>query len=114
MWWYVVVTAVAGLGIGAFGTTNTLVAQLAVPRRLLGAAVGAMFFFQMVGLTIGPAILGLVQNRAADIASGLQQVFLVGAVAMALALLLILTIPELTPHPESQRVPERGTQTPAP
>jgi MFS family permease len=95
-WWYVLVTSLAGIGIGAVGTLNTLVAQFAVPRRLLGVAVGGIFFFQMVGIAIAPAILGLVLNRAPDLESGLKQVFLVGALAMAISLLLIITIPELS------------------
>lgn len=94
VWLYLLVTALAGLGVGAIRTINTLVAQFAVPARLLGAAVGAMFFSQMIGLSVTPAILGLVQNGAPDVASGLKQVFLLGAITMAAALLLITTIPE--------------------
>lgn len=93
--WYVLVTAVAGFGVGAIGTITTLVAQFAVPKRLLGVAVGAIFFFQMIGLVVAPSILGLVQNNAPDLESGLKLVFLVGAVAMTIALLMIFTIPEI-------------------
>lgn len=96
IWVYVLVTAVAGFGLGAIPTINTLVAQYAVPRRLLGVAVGAIFFFQMVGLAVAPSILGLAQNSAADLEGGLKLVFLVGAVAMTIAFLLILTIPEVS------------------
>ena len=96
VWWYVLVTSLAGFGIGAFGTINTLVAQFAVAKRLLGVAVGAMFFFLMVGLSVAPAILGLVLNSAQDTESGLRLVFLVGAVAMLISLLLIITIPEMS------------------
>lgn len=95
-WLYVVITSVAGLGLGAFPTLNTLVAQFAVPRRLLGVAVGAIFFFQMVGISAAPAILGLVQNSAPDLESGLKRVFLVGAVALSIALLLVFTIPQIS------------------
>jgi MFS family permease len=96
IWVFVLVTTVAGLGLGAIPTINTLVAQFAVPRRLLGVAVSAMFFFQMLGLSVGPAILGIAQNSAPDLESGLQSVFLVGAVAMVVSLLIILTIPEVS------------------
>lgn len=96
IWLYVLATSVAGLGLGVIGTVNTLVAQFAVPKRLLGVAVGAIFFFQMVGLAVAPAILGLAQNSVPDLAIGLQRVFLVGAVATAVSLLLIITIPELS------------------
>ncbi|MEZ4593474.1 MAG: MFS transporter [Chloroflexota bacterium] len=96
IWVFVLVTAVAGFGLGAIPTINTLVAQFAVPRRLLGVAVGAIFFFQMVGLAVAPSILGLAQNSAANLEGGLKLVFLVGAVAMTLSFLLILTIPEVS------------------
>jgi hypothetical protein len=96
VWLYVLVTAVAGLGLGVIPTVNTLVAQFAVPRRLLGVAVGAIFFFQMIGISVAPALLGLAQNRAPDLESGLKLVFLVGAVTMLISLLLILTIPAVS------------------
>jgi MFS family permease len=96
IWVYELFTAAAGFGLGAIQTLNTLVAQYAVPKRLLGVAVGAMFFFLMVGLSVAPAILGIAQNTAPDLESGLQLVFLVGAVAMLVSLLLIITIPEVS------------------
>jgi MFS family permease len=96
VWVYMLVTAIAGLGLGTIPTINTLVAQFAVPNRLLGVAVGAIFFFQMIGIAIAPAILGLVQKSASDLESGLKLVFLAGTVAMAISLLIIVTIPELS------------------
>ena len=96
IWLYVLVTTVAGFGLGTIPTINTLVAQYAVPKRLLGVAVGAIFFFQMVGISVAPAILGIAQNAAPDLESGLKLVFLVGAAAMVLSLLIILTIPEVS------------------
>ncbi len=62
LWLGVLVTALAGLGLGSIPTINTLVAQFSVPRRLLGVAVGAMFFFVFMGGAIGPAILGSAMN----------------------------------------------------
>jgi hypothetical protein len=61
-WLIIVVVAFAGLGLGAIPTMNTLVAQFAVPKRLLGVAVGAMFFFVFLGGAISPAILGSAMN----------------------------------------------------
>ncbi len=61
-WLIIVVVSVAGLGLGAIPTMNTLVAQFALPRRLLGVAVGAMFFFVFLGGAISPAILGSAMN----------------------------------------------------
>ena len=59
----IVVVALAGLGLGAIPTMNTLVAQFALPKRLLGSAVGAMFFFVFMGGAIAPAILGSAMNQ---------------------------------------------------
>jgi MFS family permease len=101
IWLYVLVTSMVGLGLGVIPTITTLVAQYAVPKRLLGAAVGAVFFFQMVGIAVAPAILGLVQNSTPDLESGLKLVFLVGAVTMMIALLLIITIPQVSVDTES-------------
>ncbi len=100
IWLYVLVTAMAGFGLGAMPTVNTLVAQFAVPRRLLGVAVGAMFFFQMVGLAVAPALLGLAQSSAPDLEGGLKMVFLMGAITMLISLLLIFTIPEVSMEAE--------------
>lgn len=105
IWLYVLVTSVAGFGLGVIPTVNTLVAQFAVPRRLLGVAVGAIFFFQMTGIAVAPAILGLAQSSAPDLESGLKLVFLMGAVAMTISLLLITTIPEISVDDE---VPDKA------
>jgi MFS family permease len=59
----IAVVALAGLGLGAIPTMNTLVAQFALPKRLLGSAVGAMFFFVFMGGAIAPAILGSAMNQ---------------------------------------------------
>jgi len=62
--WYaaLVVTAMSGLGIGAMPTINALVVQYSVPKRLLGVATSALFFFVMMGQSIAPAILGSAMN----------------------------------------------------
>ena len=96
IWAYVLVTGIAGIGLGMLPTINVVVAQFAVPKNLLGVAVGAIFFFQMVGIAVSPAILGFAQSSAPDLESGLKLVFLTCAIAMAIALLLILTIPEIS------------------
>ncbi len=100
IWVYVLVTSVAGFGMGAIPTINTLVAQLAVPKRLLGVAVGALYFFQMVGISIAPTILGVVENSAPDLEIGLNRVFLVCAIAMAVSLGLIFSLPEISMNNE--------------
>lgn len=96
IWLFVVITALVGFGNGVMPTINTLVAQFAVPRRLLGVAVGAIFFVVMMGMAIAPAILGLAQNSAADLEAGLKLIFLVGAIGMVVSLLMVITIPEVS------------------
>lgn len=96
IWMYILVTGIAGLGLGMLPTINAIVAQFAVRKELLGVAVGAIFFFQMIGIAVSPAILGFAQRSAPDLEGGLKLVFLVSAIALAIALLLILTIPEIS------------------
>jgi hypothetical protein len=55
-------TTLAGLGLGAIPTVNTVVVQNAVPKKLLGVAMGATFFCLMMGVAISPAILGSALN----------------------------------------------------
>jgi MFS family permease len=96
IWIYVLITSVAAFGLGAIPTLNILVAQFSVPKHLIGVAVGAMSFFQMVGLSVAPAILGLAQNTALNLENGIKSIFLVGAVAMIISFILITTIPEVS------------------
>jgi MFS family permease len=56
--WSVSVAIFCGLGLGAMPTVNTMVIQSAIPKRLLGVAMGANFFNLMIGIAISPAILG--------------------------------------------------------
>lgn len=60
----VMAATLAGLGLGTIPTVNTLVAQWAVPKRLLGVAMGAIFFSITMGMAISPAVLGSVMNVA--------------------------------------------------
>lgn len=62
IWLGVLVTALAGFGLGTIPTINTLVVQFALPKRLMGIAIGAIFFFVMMGMAIAPAILGSFMN----------------------------------------------------
>jgi MFS family permease len=63
IWLGVLITAVTGFGLGSIPTINTLVSQFAVPKRLLGVAVGAIFAFVFMGNAIAPAILGSAMNQ---------------------------------------------------
>lgn len=60
--WSVAVALLAGLGYGVIPTINTVVVQNAVPKRLMGAAMGAIFFFLMMGSAISPVILDSSMN----------------------------------------------------
>ena len=99
IWVNVLVTFITGFGLCTIWTLNTLVGQFAIPKGLLGMAVGAIFFLQMVEIAVPSAILGMAQNSAPAPESDLLLVFLVGAVTMVMTL-LILTIPEMSPDIE--------------
>jgi MFS family permease len=58
----VITAALAGIGLGAVPTMNTIVVQNAVPKRMLGAAMGAIFFVLLMGISIAPAVLGAAWN----------------------------------------------------
>lgn len=151
--WGILAAIIGGIGFGSIPTINTLVIQCAIPKRLLGVAMGALFFSISMGVAIAPAILGsamniqynntlkatlpagldqssdeatmtslgnprvllsdsamaslkerlapiglldeTVQSIRSSMDAGLKAVFLIGALAMLAALLLILTIPEI-------------------
>jgi MFS family permease len=95
VWLFILITALVGLGVGIMPTINILVAQFSVPKQLLGAASGALFFVYMMGRAIAPAILGLAQNSAPDLEAGLKLIFLIGAIAMVVSLIIALTIPDV-------------------
>jgi MFS family permease len=78
--WTVTAAALAGLGLGAIPTVNTMVVQNSVPRRLLGVVMGAIFFSISMGGALSPAILGSAMNAtyagklAASLPAELKQV----------------------------------------
>lgn len=100
VWVYILVTCIAGLGMGVIPTINAVMVQFIVPKHLLGVAVGALFFFQMIGIAIAPAILGLVQNSASTLEEGLKLVFLTGSIATVLAFFLMMTLPKVSVNGE--------------
>lgn len=57
-----VAACLSGLALGAMPTVNTIVAQAAVPRRLLGVATSAILFSVAMGMATAPAILGSAMN----------------------------------------------------
>ena len=88
-----------------------MVVQFAAPKELLAVAVGAIFFFQMIGIAVSPAILGFAQSSVPDLEGGLKLVFLVSAMALATALVLILTNPEISLEAEAM---EKGAKAKLP
>jgi MFS family permease len=60
--WGIVIAALGGLGFGAIPTISTLSAQCIVPKRMIGVAMGALFFNLSLSMTIAPAVLGSVMN----------------------------------------------------
>lgn len=64
LWLGVVATAVAGLGIGAIPTMNTLLAQFVFPKKLLGVGVAAMFFVVFLSQAVAPALMGSAMNAS--------------------------------------------------
>jgi MFS family permease len=60
----VLAATLAGFGSGMIPILNALVAQYAVPKRLLGASMGALYFSITLGTAIAPAILGSAMNTA--------------------------------------------------
>jgi MFS family permease len=161
VWLGVLVMVLAGLGMGSIPTINILIVQFALPKRLLGIAVAAIFFMVAIGSAVTPAIMGSAMNvsyekklqnllpaeanlymdegtiesladsrvlmndnamaglkdtLSADeglyaqtvrairsaLRSGLRTVFLIGAITMLAAFLVIITIPEVSMDAEVQ------------
>ena len=59
-------TVLFGLGLGTIPTMNALVVQYSVPRRMLGAATGGLYFIIAMGKSFAPAILGSAMNMTYD------------------------------------------------
>jgi MFS family permease len=62
IWVGILVMVLAGLGVGAIPTINVLIVQFALPKRLLGIAVAAIFFMVAIGQAVTPAIMGSAMN----------------------------------------------------
>jgi MFS family permease len=62
--WSIAISVAVGIGIGTIPTINALVVQAAVPREMLGAATGGLYFFVTLGKAIAPALLGSAMNTS--------------------------------------------------
>jgi EmrB/QacA subfamily drug resistance transporter len=101
--------AVFGLGFGMVTQVLVVAVQNSVDRRELGVATATTGFFRALGGAVGAAVLGAVfaaqsGTHAAegaahalrgDVVDGVQTVFLVAAPLAALALLVVLALPEV-------------------
>jgi EmrB/QacA subfamily drug resistance transporter len=93
---------VFGLGFGMVTQVLVVAVQNSVDRRELGVATATTGFFRALGGAVGAAVLGAVfaaqagahASSAADVVDGVQAVFLVAAPLAALALLVVLRLPE--------------------
>jgi EmrB/QacA subfamily drug resistance transporter len=97
-----------GLGFGMVTQVLIVAVQNSVERRELGVATATTGFFRALGGAVGAAVLGAVfaaragSNAAeiggralrSDVIDGVQAVFLVAAPLAALALLIVLLLPE--------------------
>jgi EmrB/QacA subfamily drug resistance transporter len=92
--------AVFGLGFGMVTQVLVVAVQNSVDRRELGIATATTGFFRALGGAVGAAVLGAVfAARAgggqAHIVDAVQTVFVVAAPLAAIALLVVLRLPEL-------------------
>jgi EmrB/QacA subfamily drug resistance transporter len=92
-----VALAVFGLGFGMVTQILVVAVQNSVDRRQLGVATATTSFFRALGGAVGAAVLGAVfaSQAGAGASSAVQTVFLVAAPLAALALLIVLALPEL-------------------
>jgi EmrB/QacA subfamily drug resistance transporter len=91
---------VFGLGFGMVTQVLVVAVQNSVDRRELGVATAATGFFRALGGAVGAAALGAVfaaragSGLPADVVDAVQLVFVVAAPLAALALLVVLRLPE--------------------
>jgi MFS family permease len=89
-----VALAVFGLGFGMVTQVLIVAVQNSVERRELGVATATTGFFRALGGAVGAAVLGAVFASRPGVVEGVRAVFLVAAPLAALALLVVLRLPE--------------------
>jgi EmrB/QacA subfamily drug resistance transporter len=95
-----VALALFGLGFGLVSQVLVVAVQNAVERSQLGIATATTSFFRALGGAVGAAVLGAVfaaggTGGPAGVAAAVQTVFLVAAPLAAIAMLVVLRLPEL-------------------
>ncbi|MEZ0370991.1 MAG: MFS transporter, partial [Candidatus Sericytochromatia bacterium] len=63
LWLTLLLSTLLGCGLGPVNPVFNLIVQLAVPRQVLGAATGALRFFNQIGGTLGATLFGLMMTR---------------------------------------------------
>src|SRR5919108_1052941 len=122
--------AIFGLGFGMVTQILIVAVQNSVERRELGVATAVTGFFRALGGAVGAAVLGAIFAASAgthasevagaalrsDVIDGVQAVFIVAAPLAALALLVVLRLPEvpLKTAERPQRALRRATSQPQP
>jgi EmrB/QacA subfamily drug resistance transporter len=103
--------AVFGLGFGMVTQVLVVAVQNSVERRQLGVATAATGFFRALGGAVGAAVLGAVfASRAGDIVAAVQAVFVVAAPLAAVALVVLLWLPETPLQTKSDHNPKAVTR----
>jgi MFS family permease len=93
--------ALFGLGFGLVTQVLVVAVQNAVERAQLGIATATTSFFRALGGAVGAAVLGAVfaagggHTAPPDVADAVQVVFLAAAPLAAIALLVVLRLPEV-------------------
>jgi EmrB/QacA subfamily drug resistance transporter len=127
--WTGIGLALFGLGFGMVTQVLVVAVQNHVDRRELGVATATTGFFRALGGAAGAAVLGAVfaaqaGARAseggqalgaalrADVVDGVQAVFMIAAPLAALALLVVMLLPEapLRTRAEHERVAQRSAR----
>jgi EmrB/QacA subfamily drug resistance transporter len=92
--------ALFGLGFGMVTQVLVVAVQNHVDQRELGVATATSGFFRALGGAVGAAVLGAVfsaqagARAGAGVVDGVQAVFMVAAPLAALALIVVLRLPE--------------------
>ncbi|MFI6316290.1 MDR family MFS transporter [Nonomuraea sp. NPDC050556] len=116
-------SALVGVGLGFLMQMTTTLAQNSVEMRDLGVASAAVTLFRTIGGSLGVAVFGSLFTRATAgdltslqaVANGTQNIFLLAAVACAVAFVAALLVREVplrgAPQPDSARTKSVSTSS---
>jgi MFS family permease len=110
-----IITSMAGLGIGSIFSVLYVAAQNILPPTQLGVGSGVVRYFGQIGSTLGVALVGMVVNQSLDnsgrhvgnvLATALQHGFLTIFVFCVIALLAACLLKDPSIVQQSGRLPE--------